>query len=458
MVIKHSVMPKLRKFGKKRPLYQIRIRATWSGWRDDYPIGYTLCSEEDFDKECGLVRGHSVGSKRTKASVINARIVRYIEVLEDCFKYFEVIRKVPDPHMLRAMVETVFNSDASTPVFHVGEPGNTQPKPKKTDLFKLYDRYVKEKTEIREWTRATVQKHDSLRNDLHNYNSHLCMEDLTEECLAGFISYLRNDKVLRTPRHKKGAKEGEDNVEKVGLYNTTIGKKYDLFKCFLKWASERGINMSMDYKFYKPKLKDSEKPIIFLTLEELQALHGLAFTKEEEHLEKCRDNFLFLCFSGLRHSDFYALRKSDIRDGKIFVTTQKTEDSLSIELNVVTQEILDKYKDVPFPNGKALPVQVNQKMNEYLKIICKRAGIDEPIRITQYRGNERIDTFVPKHELVTTHVGRKTFTTQCLAQGIPPETVMKWTGHKQYSVMRRYIGTVDSAKEREMKKMDNLKL
>lgn len=85
------------------------------------------------------------------------------------------------------------------------------------------------------------------------------------------------------------------------------------------------------------------------------------------------------------------------------VTTIKTADSVSIELNDITKAILAKYKDVPFPGDKALPSYTNQAMNRSLKDLCEMAGINEPIRITTYRGNVRKDEVHPKWELVGTH-------------------------------------------------------
>lgn len=39
-------------------------------------------------------------------------------------------------------------------------------------------------------------------------------------------------------------------------------------------------------------------------------------------------------------------------------------------------------------------------MSTYIKELGKLAGIDTPVRITQYRGNERIDHVYPKYELL----------------------------------------------------------
>ena len=95
-------------------------------------------------------------------------------------------------------------------------------------------------------------------------------------------------------------------------------------------------------------------------------------------------------------------------------------------------------------------------MNRELKDLCKMAGIDEEIRITTYKGNQRIDEVKYKWELVGTHTGRKTFIVNALSLGVPPDVVMKWTGHSDYKAMKPYIDIVDSVKADSMTKFNGL--
>ena len=148
--------------------------------------------------------------------------------------------------------------------------------------------------------------------------------------------------------------------------------------------------------------------------------------------------------------------RSDIKGDHIEVTTVKTADSISIELNKVTRDILEKYKDTPFKDNKALPNYTNQAMNRDIKELCKLAGINEEIRVTTYKGNVRTDKIQPKWELVGTHTGRRTFIVNALSLGITPNIVMKWTGHSDYKAMKPYIDIVDSIKASSMTKFDGL--
>ncbi len=296
----------------------------------------------------------------------------------------------------------------------------------------------------------------ALREDLFTYKKDLKFSDLNESGLTGWVHYLRDEKQLKTPRKKKGERDNYDQEDVTGLKNSTIRKKLDYLAWFMNWATDHGHNTNMAYKTFRPTLKATQKKVIYLTKQELDRLKQLSIPQECSHLESVRDVFLFCCFSGLRHSDAYNLRRNDIKGDHIEVTTVKTADSIIIELNGVTRSILDKYKNCDFAGNKALPVIQNQPMNRELKELCKLAGINERIRITTYKGNKRKDEIKEKWELVGTHTGRRTFIVNALSLGIPPNVVMKWTGHSDYKSMKPYIDIVDSIKASEMVKLDSL--
>ena len=99
---------------------------------------------------------------------------------------------------------------------------------------------------------------------------------------------------------------------------------------------------------------------------------------------------------------------------------------------------------------KALPVTSNQKMNVYLKTVCRLCGIDEPITEITYNCNAKTTTTLPKWQMVGTHCGRRTFICNALMLGIAPNVVMKWTGHSDYKAMKPYIDIADEAKKSAM--------
>ena len=349
----------------------------------------------------------------------------YYTEIQDIFKKFEVEEIMPTPEQIKE----VFNA-LHKPIEEV--------KPKKSTpnaFYKVFDEFVRDCGRQNDWTDSTYEKFAAVKNHLMNFRDGLTFDFFDEKGLNDYVTYLRDVKEMR---------------------NSTIGKQLSFLKWFLRWAFKKGLHQNNAYDSYKPKLKSTQKKIIFLTWEELNKLREFEIPTTKQALDRVRDVFLFQCFTGLRYSDVFNLRRSDIKGDHIEVTTVKTSDSLIIELNNHSKAILDKYKDVAFEDDKVLPVITNQKMNDYLKELAELAGINEPVRQTYYIGNERIDEVTPKYALLGTHAGRRTFICNALALGIPPQVVMKWTGHSDYKAMKPYIDIADDIKANAMSKFNQL--
>ena len=145
------------------------------------------------------------------------------------------------------------------------------------------------------------------------------------------------------------------------------------------------------------------------------------------------------------------LKSTDIKGDMMYITTVKTHDRLPINLNKFAKEILKKYEHCNVPDNLALPVLPNQLMNRYLKHLCELAGFNSPITKTYYKGGERMEETSPKCDLIGTHAARRTFICFALSSGIPPQVVMKWTGHSDYQAMKPYIEIAEKTKADAMK-------
>lgn len=404
----------------------IRMRVNFASKRIEFTTGYRIdAAKWDADKQ--RVKNGCSNKLKQSASEINASLLEYYTEIQSIFKRFEVEDVMPMPEQIKE----AFNA--------LRKPVSEEPKPKKEalpcDFFQVFDDFVEDCGRQNNWTDSTFEKFAAVKNHLTNFRDGLTFEFFDERGLNDYVIYLRDIKEMR---------------------NTTIGKQLSFLKWFLRWAYKKGVHQNNAYDSYKPKLKSTQKKIIFLTWDELNRLREFKIPSNKQALERVRDVFLFQCFTGLRYSDVFNLRRSDIKGDHIEVTTVKTSDSLIIELNNHSKAILDKYKDVAFEDDKVLPVITNQKMNDYLKELAEMAGIDEPVRQTYYKGNERIDDVTPKYALLGTHAGRRTFICNALALGIPPQVVMKWTGHSDYKAMKPYIDIADDIKANAMSKFNQL--
>lgn len=302
-------------------------------------------------------------------------------------------------------------------------------------FFDIFDEFVSDSAYSNNWTKATIAKFGVVKNHLLNFKKNLIFESFNEKGLVDYGVFLRDTKNMR---------------------NSTIAKQVGFLKWFLRWTTSKGYNTNTDYITFKPKLKTTEKRVIFLSWDELMNLYNFQIPETKDYLNKVRDVFCFCCFTSLRYSDVYNLKRSDILGDTLHITTVKTSDSLIIELNKYSRAILDKYIGISYIDNKALPVISNQRMNDYLKELGELCGIDTPQTIVYFKGNNRIEEVYPKYELLGTHAGRRTFICNALAMGIPAQVVMKWTGHSDYKAMKPYIDIADNIKADAMSKFDDM--
>ena len=403
----------------------IRMRVNFASKRIEFTTGYRIdAAKWDADKQ--RVKNGCSNKLKQSASEINASLLGYYTEIQDIFKKFEVEEIMPT----QEQIKEAFNA-LHKPIEEEVKPSKSMP----NTFYKVFDEFVRDCGRQNDWTDSTYEKFAAVKNHLMNFRDELTFDFFDERGQNNYVTYLRDVKEMR---------------------NSTIGKQLSFLKWFLRWAFKKGVHQNNAYDSYKPKLKSTQKKIIFLTWEELNKLREFEIPAAKQALDRVRDVFLFQCFTGLRYSDVFNLRRSDIKGDHIEVTTVKTSNSLIIELNNHSKAILDKYKDVVFEDDKVLPVITNQKMNDYLKELAELAGIDEPVRQTYYRGNERIDEVTPKYALLGTHAGRRTFICNALALGIPPQVVMKWTGHSDYKAMKPYIDIADDIKANAMSKFNQL--
>jgi len=325
--------------------------------------------------------------------------------------------------------------------------------PKEPTFFERFDQFIKEESINNMWVPSTKRALNVIKGHIEAWNPETSFDMLTESVLSQYINYHRTDLDQR---------------------EVTVEKQWRYFKWFLDWATRKEYNTNTAYQRFRPKFKTTDKTIVFLDWDELMRLYnfkvpktgkkvklttydGIEYEKTvglSSALDRVRDMFCFCCFTSLRYSDMRNLKRSDIVDGVINLTTVKTHDKIAIELNDYSKAILDKYEGMVFPGGTALPVISNQKMNDYLKELAELAGLNAPVTQIYYKNGERIEETKPKYSVLGTHAGRRTFICNALSMGIPADIVMKWTGHSDYAAMKPYIDIAKSEKSKAMAKFN----
>jgi integrase len=220
------------------------------------------------------------------------------------------------------------------------------------------------------------------------------------------------------------------NNKKFAVNN--IAKHIDNVRQFIRAASE---TVKLDDSIVNSKkfiISREEPQDIYLNESDIDKLVKLDLSGNNT-FERVRDLFLIGCYTGLRVSDFNNIKPHNIKDDRLEIFQQKTGAKVVIPLQPIVKEILNKY------NGFAPPKISEQRLNDYIKEICKEAGLNETFEKRQTKGGQVNSKVFEKWELVTNHTARRSFATNMTKKGIPIQLIMKITGHKKESVFLKYV-------------------
>ncbi len=246
-----------------------------------------------------------------------------------------------------------------------------------------------------------------------------------------------------------------------GMSMHTIINRITSFKSWLNDAEKQGLINQVETgisKYEKPRNKDEGKQI-YLTENELNKIQNIELSGNEE---KARDIFVLQCQLGQRYADIMNLDNAIISDDNIELVQIKTHKKVIIPLNNTAKNILAKY------NNK-LPFIRNEYMNQLIKEICKKAGIDKEELITYRKGDKQYEEKVQRWQLVGTHTARRTFVTECRKQGLDDASIMRITGHTSTKTMsgydkrtgadvaKRYAEIMDTESEKKERKKNEKK-
>jgi integrase len=306
---------------------------------------------------------------------------------------------------------------------------------KPQSIYERFDEYIETNTRKKSWTVGTSKRIRVCKKHLYAFSPDITFQELTETKLLSFVEYQQG----------------------LPLINTTVQKNIKILKSFLKWAAKEGYNKNDAYRTFDLKLKGTNgkaNKVIALNWDELMTVEHLTIPETKNYLKTARDVFVFQCFTGLRYSDVFNLRRHNINGDSIEIVTVKTDDRLTIPLNDYSRAILARYRDINFEDDKVLPVISNQKMNEYLKELGELAGFTQKITIVKYVGEKAVTTVLPKSELISTHTARRTFVSIGSYLNIPYEVLASWTGHSSETMMAKYREINEGKAKLEMEKIN----
>ncbi|MGP1991868.1 phage integrase SAM-like domain-containing protein [Zobellia laminariae] len=233
----------------------------------------------------------------------------------------------------------------------------------------------------------------------------------------------------------------------------TTQRELGIIKTFCKEAKRKGLETHKELDDLK--LKSEKTRPLYLNFEELRQIEEAKNLTDS--LDNARDWLIISCYTGQRISDFLRFKRSMIRveEGKSLLEfeQQKTKKTMTIPVHEKVLRILDKR------NGAFPKTISDQKYNQFIKKVCEKAelktmvkgkkqtniepDVKKPVKIRNVSGTYE------KWELVTSHIGRRSFATNFYGQ-IPTNYLIYVTGHSSEALFLKYVGKSNKDKAMEL--------
>lgn len=256
--------------------------------------------------------------------------------------------------------------------------------------------------------KGTIQHYNTLMTRLAEYGQLRRWSDLSVEAISRFDEWLHTIEKRQSNVEIKMNKPAQI-ISQAGVHNY-----HKNFRALLSRAFKFGVIQSNPYDRIRGDIDRGDvETVEFLTDEERDHIEALELT-EGRVIAAARDMFIFQCYTGMAYSDMMAFSVDKCRkDGDVLTYSApriKTGVWFYIQILPKALAIAEKY-------GGSMPNVCNEVFNRKLKNIAKDAGITKKL---------------------TTHVGRHTFATWVLRNGVPIERLAKMLGHTKIAQTQRY--------------------
>lgn len=257
-------------------------------------------------------------------------------------------------------------------------------------------------------SKGTISHYGTLLARLAEYGHLRRWSDLSVEAIS------RWDEWLHTIKKRQSNVEIKMKMPAKTISQGAVHNYHKNMRALLARALKFGIIQSSPYERMRGDIERGDiETVEFLTDEERDRIEALMLT-EGRVIAASRDMFIFQCYTGMAYSDMMAFSLKKCRqDGDTLTYSAprvKTDVWFYIQMLPKALAIAEKY-------GGSMPNVCNEVFNRKLKDIAKMAGITKKL---------------------TTHVGRHTFATWALKNGIPIERLAKMLGHTKITQTQRY--------------------
>lgn len=258
----------------------------------------------------------------------------------------------------------------------------------------------------KEFSALTIKSLKHSKENLQKFDSNLSFADFSEAKYKKLIEYM--------------------NGKNYSI--NTIGKTIKDLKVFMGAAYDLGYHKNPVFKarWFKKITEDTFD--VYINEDELKNIAKIKVSGREQ---VARDWFIVGCFTGLRISDLTLLTKQNLIDNFITIGNEKTDAKVVLPVHPLVKAILKRYKGFP-------PKVSDQEINRTIKKVAKEAGLTQLFLYQITKGGKRVDEYIPKWKMVSSHSCRRSFITNLLRNGVQDNIVMDLAGIKKHATLLKY--------------------
>lgn len=257
-------------------------------------------------------------------------------------------------------------------------------------------------------SKGTTSHYGTLLARLAEYGQLRRWSDLSVEAIS------RWDEWLHTIKKRQSNVEIKMKIPAKNISQGAVHNYHKNMRALLGRALKFGIIQSSPYERMRGDIERGDvETVEFLTDEERDRIEALALT-DGRVIAAARDMFLFQCYTGMAYSDMLVFSVDKCQKSGDVLTYSAPRVKTGVWFYI---QILPKALAIAEKYGGSMPSVCNEVFNRKLKDIAKMAGITKKL---------------------TTHVGRHTFATWALRNGVPIERLAKMLGHTKITQTQRY--------------------
>lgn len=228
----------------------------------------------------------------------------------------------------------------------------------------------------------------------------------------------------------------------------TIGTRFKELKALVSRAQLEGVTEVELGRKFKGNNNRTDEDSFALSRAEVQKLTEVKLDYLPIGYTQARDLFLVGIWTAQRVSDYGNIVPENIVTETVKVVEndkivekvkrtivlrqKKTGARVTVPVGTALGKILDKYNGV-------LPKLSDQKINLFIKEVAKLAKLTDPVEVVSNKGGNKVVSYAPKAERITTHCARRTGCTLMYLSGMDELSIMRVSGHTTSAMLRKYV-------------------